>query len=382
VFGPAFCLLLIAAVASHAAGGDVGQAVAVVPGVFVERDGARIPLALNNPVWDTDRITTDAMGKVRILFHDDGAVSLGSNTSLDLIDVVPEGDTPVFKAHVAQGLARFITGKIVEQNPKGFSVSTPEGTAGIRGTIFVLQTGNGRTTIYVANATRDVVMSGVSVPSGFKMTLPGGNPMPMTPEDVSLTRSIAAAPPSSSPQSAPAERTLLAVLDENDPLMPTALANLPVNDLAAPSLTPTRGTIHGALPAPDMPGFTDYGYAWVSWNGSFAFTADLTQGSINNASLQGVGMLKDTAPQGSSAASGFNVSGGSGNITGGSFTVNGFSGSLIVQGDSGTVNSPGTSMNGVIRSSDSTISVDGSYVIGGPNNSDTFTGAFSGTSAP
>ncbi|MDR2744452.1 MAG: FecR domain-containing protein, partial [Desulfovibrio sp.] len=221
------CLLavcgLFAAATVFAAAGEAGRAISVVPGVFVERNGTKTPLALNDPVRNTDTIITDATGRARILFQDDGAVTLGPDTSLALIEVLPEGKTPIFKAHVAQGLARFITGRIVEQNPKGFAVSTPEGTAGIRGTIFVLRTGNGQTTLYVVNATRDVVMNGVSVPGGFKMTLPGGNPMPMTPQDVALTQSIAAAPPSSRGNGAPdaPERALLAVLDENDPLTPT-----------------------------------------------------------------------------------------------------------------------------------------------------------------
>jgi hypothetical protein len=273
----------------------------------------------------------------------------------------------------------------VEQNPKGFSVSTPEGTAGIRGTIFVLQTGNGRTTIYVANATRDVVMSGVSVPSGFKMTLPGGSPMPMTPEDVSLTQSIAAAPPSSSPQSAPAEAMVLAVLNENDPLAPTALANLPVDDLAAPSLTPTRGTIHGTLSAPEMSGLTTAGWAWATWNGSFSFDADLNRGSIGNASMQGAGMLEDTYYPGTFAANGFNVSGGGGNIAGGSFSVNGFNGSITIQDNTYTTIDPSTTtMSGAINASGAAVSVDGNYAVGESSSypGSPFTGAFTGTSTP
>jgi hypothetical protein len=364
---------------THAADNDTGQVISVVPGVFLERDGARKPLVLNDTVRDTDRIITDATGKARILFRDDGAVSLGSNTSLDLIDIVPEGDAPVFKAHVAQGLARFITGKIVEQNPKGFSVSTPEGTAGIRGTIFVLQTGNGRTTIYVANATRDVTMSGVSVPSGFKMTLPGGSPVRMTPEDVSLTQSIAAAPPSSSQENAPAEQTLLAVLNENDPLTPTALANLPVNDMAMPSLTPDRGTVRGTLSAPEMNGLTTAGWAWASWNGSFAFDADLTQGSIANASMQGMGMLEDTGSPGTLLENGFNVSGGGGNISGGSFTADGFSGTVIIQNISSTTVDPAsTFMNGNIQSSGSNVTANGNYSVG-PSSTSLWEGTFNGT---
>jgi hypothetical protein len=94
IFLCVFCLLAAANV--HAAGGEAGRAVSVVPGVLVERDGAGVLLALNDRLRDTDRIVTDATGKARILFPDDGAVTLGP--------------------------ARFITGKIVEWNPGGFSV--------------------------------------------------------------------------------------------------------------------------------------------------------------------------------------------------------------------------------------------------------------------
>ncbi|MDR2124725.1 MAG: FecR family protein [Desulfovibrio sp.] len=340
--------------------------------------------ALNDTVRGTDRIITDATGRARILFHDDGAVSLGPNTSLDLIDVMPEGDAPVFKAHVAQGLARFITGKIVEQNPKGFSVSTPEGTAGIRGTIFVLQTGNGRTTIYVSNATRDVTMSGVSVPSGFKMTLPGGNPVPMTPQDVSFTQNIAAAPPSSrenGTQRAP-EQTVLAVLDESGPLTPTALAGLPVNDLATPPLMPTAGTVTGTLSAPAMLGLTTAGWAWASWNGSFSFDADLTRGTISNAAMHGAGMLEDLYNPGNFTANGFNVSGGGGSIAGAAFSVDGFSGSVTIQDTTFTAVDPSTTgMTGTIQASGSAISANGNYSVGESSSYPgiPWTGAFSGT---
>lgn len=194
----------------------------------MERDGVRTPLALNDAILDTDAIVTDATGRARILFQDDGAVALGPNTSLALIEVLSNGKDPVFKAHLAQGFARFITGKIVEQNPEGFAVSTPEGTAGIRCTIFALQTGGGYTTIYVVNASRDVVMNGVFVPSGNKMTLPGGSPVPMTPSDAELTQSIAAASPSSQEDEAAnaPEQSLAIALDESKSITSEAFADL------------------------------------------------------------------------------------------------------------------------------------------------------------
>jgi hypothetical protein len=287
LFLPVFCLLscLLLAGVSRAADGDVGKVITLTPGVFVERDGARTPLALNDPVRNTDTLITDDTGRARILFHDDGAVTLGPNTSLALVEVLPEGDAPTFKAHVAQGLARFITGRIVEQNPKGFSVSTPEGTAGIRGTIFVLQTGNGQTTLYVVNATRDVVLNDVSVPSGFKMSLPGGSPVPMTPADVAVTQTVAAAPSSSTESAAP-EQAVAASLDTGDSLASTALADL---GLAAQTLgdalaaTPLTASVAGTLSSNDSS---------ATFSAVFGFDVDLSSGFISGAYVNGSGSAK------------------------------------------------------------------------------------------
>jgi hypothetical protein len=295
-----FCLLC----ANIVQAAEVGQIISFVPSVYVTRDGARTPLALNSPVQDTDTITTDASGRARILFHDDGAVTLGPDTSLALMEVLPKGDAPTFKAHVAQGLARFITGKIVEANPKGFAVSTPEATVGIRGTIFVLQTGNGQTTLYVINATRDVTMNDVSVPGGFKMTLPGGSPVPMTPEDFATIQTAAVAP-SSAPASAASEQEIAASLDAGDLLAPSKLTDL---GLATQSLGDAmqKGdfvvTVSGAsIPA----GF------------GFGFEVGLQDGAIQNGWLNG-----NTSYLIMELSNGR----GSYNASSGSYLVNGFSG--------------------------------------------------------
>ena len=134
---------------------------------------------MKSPVGDRDTLTTDATGRAQILFDDDTTVSLGSNTSLSLETVVAEGANPAFKVRMGQGIARFITGKIVEKNPDGFSVVTPDATVGIRGTIFAVRVGNGTTTVFVTNTTKQVFVNGVLVPTGFKITLPQGAPTPM-----------------------------------------------------------------------------------------------------------------------------------------------------------------------------------------------------------
>ena len=337
------CLLTVIcltfAASAFAEGVEVGQALTIVPGVFVERDGERMPLAQNDMVLDTDTITTDSAGRARIIFQDDGAVTLGPNTSLALIEVLPEGDAPAFKAHVGQGLVRFITGKIVEANPDGFAVTTPEGTVGIRGTIFVLQTGNGHTTLYVVNASRPVVLNDVLVPGGFKMTLPGGSPVPMTPEDVAVTQTVAVV----SEESLPPALEPGGIADSAD-LADLGLSTQAMGDELSPQTTPPSPTPPPSpppLPPPPPPQLTgriegtldNLSHDFVS--SVFAFDVDLSSGAISNASSSGT---FGTAGVGWGGIT-WSYSGGSGSFAAGTFTVGGFSGT-VSQVDSAEVLMP------------------------------------------
>ena len=114
----ALCLTLLAGGVCTAK--DVGQVISFKAGVTAQRDGQAVPLDMKSPVGDRDTLTTDATGRAQILFDDDTTVSLGSNTSMSLETVVAEGANPAFKARMGQGIARFITGKIVEKILTGF----------------------------------------------------------------------------------------------------------------------------------------------------------------------------------------------------------------------------------------------------------------------
>jgi hypothetical protein len=122
---------------------------------------------------------------VKILFNDDSSISIGSNTSLDMREYADAGSRSAFGVHVPQGVIRVITGKLVDQNPSGFRITTPEAMVGIRGTIVSLRVGGGSTTVYVENTLRQVYVNNIHVPSGSKITLPGdpARPTPIQPED-------------------------------------------------------------------------------------------------------------------------------------------------------------------------------------------------------
>ena len=169
------------------ANNGVGQVISIKPGGFAQRGSDTLTLALNTRVNERDSVRTDASGRVQIILDDDTTLSLAPSTQLTLDRVVADGRNPEFRASTAGGLVRFITGKIAERNPGAFTVSTPRGTVGIRGTIFSVRCDDKTVTVYVTNTTHGgVEVAGQTVPSGSKMILrDDGLPVivPMTAEE-------------------------------------------------------------------------------------------------------------------------------------------------------------------------------------------------------
>ena len=168
--------------------GDIGAVIAYSPGASLLRGGVTESLAPNAGIKVSDSITTDAAGRVKILLHDDSSVSLGPNTTVDMSEYADAGSSSALGINLGSGLARIITGKIVEQNPDGFKVSCPHAVIGIRGTIITIHAakgpdGNDVTTIYVENTLRQVFVNDINVPGGYKIVLPDGTISPITPED-------------------------------------------------------------------------------------------------------------------------------------------------------------------------------------------------------
>ena len=337
----ALCLILL--VASACAAKDVGQVISFKAGVTAQRGGQPVELGMKSPVGDKDTQTTDATGRAQILFDDDTTVALGSNTSLSLETVVAEGANPAFRARMGQGVARFITGKIVEKNPDGFSVVTPDATVGIRGTIFALRVGNGTTTVYVTNTTKQVYVNGVLVPSGFKITLPQGTISPLTPADINFVSVSIAARDSSPGSTAPIASS--APVAAGVPVTPTTLAQ---TQFASQALGESFNKLGNASVSGSM-------YSSDMNSGTFSFNVNLASGAVSN------GVMNTNE---------FSVlRGGSGSISGSSLSVNNFANDSFVG-----------SMTGTASANSGKLSVGGGYdikTIGGGYSvgSGTFTGS-------
>lgn len=133
------CLSLILAAPSFAASSrpaEAARVIAVTPGAFVQRGNARAPLKLKDPLYKEDQVSTDATGKLQLLFADDTTVAVAPDSMVNIADFSFGGPAKAsFALGVGRGLARVVTGKVVEQNREGFKVTTPHATVGIRGTI-------------------------------------------------------------------------------------------------------------------------------------------------------------------------------------------------------------------------------------------------------
>lgn len=340
----ALCLILL--VASACAAKDVGQVISFKAGVTAQRGGQPVALEMKSPVGDRDVLTTDATGRAQILFDDDTTVALGSNTNLSLETVVAEGSNPAFRARMGQGVARFITGKIVEKNPDGFSVVTPDATVGIRGTIFAVQVGNGTTTVFVTNTTKQVFVNGVLVPSGFKITLPQGTISPLTPADHNfVSGSVAAGNPSTggTAQLAPA------TTGSGGVITPTTLAQTPLNTQGLGETIRQLANAHvsGSLFNSDF-----------NTDGSFSFNVNLASGAVSS------GVMSTTVSSYPAT-----LTGGSGSISGSSLNVGNFSNGSYTG-----------SMTGTASNSGGALSVSGSYSIKDLSQSELKNGTFSGSS--
>lgn len=305
----------------------IGHVIALNPGVSVERNGNTLPLALKDPIELHDVVQSDATGKVQIILSDDTALSMGANSRLDMREFADSGSDSRFNVHLGQGLARIITGKIVEQNPQGFNVTTPEATVGIRGTVLAVRSDQGSTTVFVENTLhRQVFVNNTQVPQGFKAVVDSldavPTPQPISPQEQQTIEQ------ESQVASTPSSETLLAAYaapqGPDTTLGDANLGQQELGDALAPP-KPTTAVVSGTL--------REWGLAGET-RGTFSFDVALSSGSISNASMSG---SKPVAGLSNLDISEFALHGGSGSIgnaASGMTEITGYTATRLVDGNS------------------------------------------------
>lgn len=123
--------------------GHIGAAVAVRNQVTGNHAGQDRPLAVGNPVFQNDRISTGANSVAQLMFTDQTTLSVGprSQVTLDRYVFDPNQSAGDVAVSFTTGAMRFITGA---QAPQNYQVRTPVASIGVRGTIVDLLMLDGR----------------------------------------------------------------------------------------------------------------------------------------------------------------------------------------------------------------------------------------------
>ncbi len=100
---------------------------------YVIRDGVRVNLETNAPLYEADVLNTEE-GTLKIIFTDGSSVSIADNTELLISDYVYTDTDESFILDLVEGAMESISGNIVKRNPDAFKIETPKAVFGIRGT--------------------------------------------------------------------------------------------------------------------------------------------------------------------------------------------------------------------------------------------------------
>ncbi|MGB5082928.1 MAG: FecR domain-containing protein [Burkholderiales bacterium] len=137
-----FCA--VAGFAFTARADDIARFKVVTGSVHVERSGQRIPVLVGTRLQSADTVVTGANGSAGITFVDNSLLSVGPNSVLAIERYAFNSTTHEgsFESSLRKGTLSVVSGKIAKQSPDAMKVRTPSSILGVRGTEFLVRTGN------------------------------------------------------------------------------------------------------------------------------------------------------------------------------------------------------------------------------------------------
>ena len=110
--------------------------------VTLAQGDTRRATIMNGALLPQERLSTDADGITAVTLRDGTVLTLGPDSSLDLVEfdfnsTTQEGSMWV---KLARGSLRVITGLIAKLQPEKVKVTTPTAVIGVRGTDFIVET--------------------------------------------------------------------------------------------------------------------------------------------------------------------------------------------------------------------------------------------------
>lgn len=122
---------------------DIAQFKVAKGAVYLERGGKRMPAYVGTHLQATDIVVTGADGSAGITFIDNSLLSVGPNSVLQIERYAFNSTTHegVFDTTLSRGTLSMVSGKIAKQSPEAVKVRTPSSILGVRGTEFLVRTG-------------------------------------------------------------------------------------------------------------------------------------------------------------------------------------------------------------------------------------------------
>lgn len=139
VFGLAAAVCAPAAVLAD----DVGMVKVSKGAASIERAGQRLAASVGTRVREGDVVVTGPDGSVGVTFSDNTLLSIGpdSRLAIDRFAFDPTTHKGTFETSLQRGTLAGVSGKIAKQSPDAMRIRTPAALLGVRGTEFVLRTG-------------------------------------------------------------------------------------------------------------------------------------------------------------------------------------------------------------------------------------------------
>ena len=112
--------------------------------VQIERGGQKTPAGVGATVQAGDVVTTGPDGSVGITFLDNSLLSAGPNSVLAIDRFAFDSTTHQgsFESSLRTGTLAVVSGKLAKQSPEAMKVKTPAAVLGVRGTEFLVRTGD------------------------------------------------------------------------------------------------------------------------------------------------------------------------------------------------------------------------------------------------
>jgi hypothetical protein len=141
----AVATILAAGLPGFATAQEAGHVKVSRGSVQIERGGQKLPAAVGAAVQAGDVVSTGADGSVGITFVDNSLLSAGPNSVLAIDRFVFDSTTHQggFESSLQKGTLAVVSGKLAKASPEAMKVKTPAAVLGVRGTEFLVRTGDG-----------------------------------------------------------------------------------------------------------------------------------------------------------------------------------------------------------------------------------------------